>query len=249
VRGRECGVDPLETIEHEASAMRRAAARDLTAPVPGCPDWNVADLVGHLGEVHDFWAWVLASGAADEATVGAYEPPLRDANDDLVTWAGERTALLLAALAAVDPGAPRWNWSRDEQTARWIRRRMLHETVIHRWDAESAIGTPGPIAREVAADGIDEYLRVLLPASGDYHGPSGYLGLATTDTGHGWTLEFAPPAVRLTDPLNHELAEQAELVDVSGSSAEDLLLLLWERAERAVVGPLGRALLEHVRRG
>jgi uncharacterized protein (TIGR03083 family) len=249
------GVDRLATIDHgttigqEATALRRAAERDLTARVPGCPAWSAADLVRHVGEVHDVWAWVLASGAADEAAMQGYEAPVRPSEAELITWAGERTSLLLAALEAVDPDEPRWNWSGRDQTAGWIARRMLHETVIHRWDAESATGTPGPIARELAADGIDEYLRVFAASSGDYHGPSGYLGLTTTDTGLGWTLEFVPPAVRLARPWDSELAEQADRAEVYGASAEELLLLLWERTDRAVFGPLGRALLDHVRRG
>jgi uncharacterized protein (TIGR03083 family) len=236
-------VDQLATIDREATALRRAAGRDLMARVPGCPEWNVTDLVRHIGEVHDVWAWVLASGTESEAAMQAYEAPGRPSDDQLIPWAEARTALLLAAIEVVDPGAPRWNWSGQDQTARWIGRRMLHETVIHRWDAESATGTPGPIASQVAADGIDEYLRVFLLSSGDYHGPSGTLGLATTDTAHGWSVEFAPPAVRVTDSVDTAEAQ------TWAAPAEALLLRLWERGERTDIGPLAQALLDHVRRG
>jgi uncharacterized protein (TIGR03083 family) len=236
-------VDQLATIDREATALRRAVERDLMARVPGCPAWSAADLVAHVGEVHDVWGWVLASGAETEAAMQAYEAPVRPSDEQLIPWAGERTALLLAALEAVDPGAPRWNWSGQDQTARWIGRRMLHETVIHRWDGESATGTPGPIGAELAADGIDEYLRVFVPGSGAYHGASGTLRLATTDTSHAWTVQFAPPVVRVTEPRDPDEPP------TWASSAEALLLRLWERGEPTDLDPLTQALLGHVRRG
>ena len=52
----------LALIEDRSAVLRVAAAEaGVDAPVPGCPDWTVADLVAHLGEVHLFWTAVVAA--------------------------------------------------------------------------------------------------------------------------------------------------------------------------------------------
>jgi hypothetical protein len=37
------------------------------------------------------------------------------------------------------------------------------ETAVHLWDAEGALGTPGPVEEELAADGVDEVVRMFFP--------------------------------------------------------------------------------------
>jgi len=49
------GTDYLIAIRLESEDFSQAARRDLTAAVPSCPGWTVADLVGHLGGVQ---SWV-----------------------------------------------------------------------------------------------------------------------------------------------------------------------------------------------
>src|SRR5436305_715070 len=68
------------------------------------------------------------------------------------------------ALETVDPRAPAWNWSLAPKAAGFWHRRMAQETAVHRWDAESAYGNALPVERLLAVDGIDEALRVFLPA-------------------------------------------------------------------------------------
>src|ERR1019366_4529517 len=53
----------LAAIEGRPADSRDAASRsDPAARVPGCPDWSLADLVAHLGEVQRFWATVVMAG-------------------------------------------------------------------------------------------------------------------------------------------------------------------------------------------
>lgn len=55
--------DMLALIADRSEALRTAAAAaGFEARVPGCPDWSVADLVGHLGEVQLFWAADVNAG-------------------------------------------------------------------------------------------------------------------------------------------------------------------------------------------
>ena len=52
----------LAHLEAESRRFRDVLADcDPAARVPGCPDWDAADLLWHLGgEVQDFWAWVVS---------------------------------------------------------------------------------------------------------------------------------------------------------------------------------------------
>ena len=85
-------------LEDYVAALRRDgaaladAATDLTRPVPSCPDWTAADLVWHVGKVHDFWLQ-MAVGMDPEARVDLKRP----ADPDLVPWFSEGVEALAAA--------------------------------------------------------------------------------------------------------------------------------------------------------
>lgn len=57
-----------------------------------------------------------------------------------------------------------WAWGEDQHARFWARR-MLFETLVHRVDAERAVGGESGIAPALAADGVDEFL-VNLPYAG-----------------------------------------------------------------------------------
>src|SRR5207248_9867186 len=70
-------------------------------------------------------------------------------------------APLLTELAARDPddSCPTW-WPADQTYGFW-RRRMAHETTVHRVDVQGALGpVVDPITEEIALDGIDEVLTL-----------------------------------------------------------------------------------------
>ena len=58
----------LEALAEAAAGLLAAARRaDPAAGVPCCPEWTAADLVWHIGEVHDFWGHVVGDGARPPA--------------------------------------------------------------------------------------------------------------------------------------------------------------------------------------
>ena len=64
--------DPLGAIRLESDRFYALAeGADPSRPVPSCPEWTVADLVWHLGEVHWFWATDIELRATDPDTVEA----------------------------------------------------------------------------------------------------------------------------------------------------------------------------------
>lgn len=230
-------MDALAHLRRESEALL-AAATDLHAPVPGCPDWDVAEVVFHVAGIHHRWRHIAADAVVDPADLVRIPRPDRPDDDELIPWAREQVEALLAALRVLDPEAPRWNFSRGPQVGAFIPRRMAHETAIHRWDVESATGTPRPLAPVLAADGIDEFLTVYA-ARKPYTGPEGVLGLYAEDVDRSWTVQLAPPhptAVPATGEPDEVIAE----------SANDLLLWLWGRVPLDDLGTLAIALRQHV---
>ena len=191
--------DYLVPLRTEGEAFLRAAGDVPRARVPSCPDWEVADLLGHLGLLHHWVSGMLTTGAVSRpgrelpADVGADWSLARD-------WFAQGVGDLVDVLADADPDMPVWNFvdDRPAPAAFWFRR-MAHETSVHRVDAELAATAAGgerphPVALELAADGIDE--TVLLATARLRRTPvatlDGALGLSPTDGGPDRTLLLAP---------------------------------------------------------
>ncbi len=92
--------DFLAALHDESTALLAASRHaDPRAAVPGCPEWTPADLVWHIGEVHDFWGWIVRERALEP---DAYEDPTRpgsalpvdEAFAAVATFASERAAEL-----------------------------------------------------------------------------------------------------------------------------------------------------------
>ncbi|WP_127571930.1 maleylpyruvate isomerase N-terminal domain-containing protein [Georgenia faecalis] len=185
-------MDFLDVIRSE-SARFSALARQLApqAPVPTCPGWTGADLVYHLAEVQDFWAYVaVGSDGEDVAPLPRPENPA--ALPGLFDDASRRLA---TALAGADPGDACWSWDDDGHHVGWVLRRQAHEALIHRVDAELAAGVPvTPVADELAADGVDEILAVMVagvPGWSSFHPDGAAVRLEVADgaqAGRSWTL-------------------------------------------------------------
>ena len=144
----------------EASAAA-VLAHGWAAPVPGCPDWTLADLVWHLAEVQRFWAWVVRTRAQDPA---AYEEPVRHPDDELLGYAVARSAELEAALADADPAERVWTWAPRQDVA-FVLRRQAQEAAVHTVDAEQVLGDVRPIPADLGLDGLDEWLEVMVPGA------------------------------------------------------------------------------------
>ena len=104
--------------------------------MPGCPDWDAADLLWHLAGVQHSGPIV---GAAPGARRGRTRPRAPASYAELLAFFDDYSAALVAALEEADPAEPAWSWS-DEQTVGFTFRRQAHEALIHRLDAEQAAG-------------------------------------------------------------------------------------------------------------
>jgi uncharacterized protein (TIGR03083 family) len=241
----------LAGLRADGAAFRAAVGQEdtLGLPVPSCPGWTVEDLVHHLGGVYLF-----VTSFASRGVTSAPERPDRGVPPgvDALAWWDERYANLVTLLDGLDPDLPAWNWAPQPKRAEFWHRRMAHETAVHRWDAQMAVGLSEPIEAKLAADGITEVIDSWLP-SGRRRGPLdryGVVALSATDVEEVWDVRLRGEGVALldTDTLlddddHHERA-------VATGTASDLLLALWGRVPFDVLDVAGdESLLESLRTG
>ncbi|MFW6690126.1 maleylpyruvate isomerase family mycothiol-dependent enzyme [Streptomyces sp. MAR4 CNX-425] len=154
---------PAEVVAQTGLLRRTVRAADPGTRVPTCPDWDLGELAVHVGGAHRWAAELVRTRAteelADEAVPGFTGPDRRTAAG-LDRWLAEGAELLAAQLRAAGPDAGVWTWA-DEQRAAFWARRMTHETVVHRADAEGAAGVEFAVDADVAVDAIDEWLEIL----------------------------------------------------------------------------------------
>ncbi len=213
----------LDVVPREAARLAVVTAPLLDERVPSCPDWTARELVGHLWRVYWFWhAQVIAADPTDRVDPGDRPlDPDAEPGDALELAAAE----LVEAMRGAGAGASCWNWSGVNPTVSWLARRMALETAVHRYDGELCAGTPGTIDADLAADGIDEYLRVHLFADIP-DAPTATLGgtlcLACSDTGDAWTVEIGMGRLRVREGRG---PASACLL----GPASHLLLFVWNR--------------------
>lgn len=194
-----------EALILDGRAFAAAVAHDRRAVIHACPDWDTVDLLWHLTRVHWFFGKVVEDQATD---VDASFELDRPEDEELAALYDTNLDRLLRVLDATPDDTPVWTWA-PERTAGWVRRRMAHETAVHRWDAEAATGTPAPIDADLAEDGIDEFLTYFVDA-----GEAPGIGVEVADSGR-----------------RYELGEGATI----RGSASDLLLVLWRRIPPSAV--------------
>ena len=190
-----------EAGEAEVATLAAVVADvpDLSAAVPTCPGWTLADLAGHAGAVHRWATAIVVSQAESRLPFPDAESPWSSA-DGLADWLALGAKPLFSALSWAGPVTPVWTWG-PGRTSGWWARRILHETTVHRADAELALGVADPeIDSVVAADGIDEFLFNLPSARRPYKHlaslPTGAsMHLHATDSDGEWLVRFTESGI------------------------------------------------------
>ena len=220
--------DYLEVLADRSCALDDAAAGAMGVPVPTCPGWTVADLLVHVGVVWGWAAEIVATGARGDGG----EPPEDRSDGALRTWARDAADHLVDVLRGADPAAGCWTFGPPRTARFWFRRQAL-ETALHAWDVEAAVGTPAPLDPELAADGVDEHLTVMVPRSVRLR-PERWCGetvhLHRTDGEGEWVVRLGPDGAVTTERA-HSKADFA----LRGTAES---LWLW-CANRAPAGALG----------
>ena len=227
---------PAAYTEAAATEIARMAEAvrgvDPETRVPTCPDWLVAELVRHAGTVHR-WATRMVRDRVTERL----DPRTLDLGlpDDAIAYADGLAAgaePLVTTFVAADPDAPMWAWGADQHVRFWPRR-MLHETTVHRADAEIASGSEPQIDPATAADGIEELLENL-PSAGyfrprvaELRGDGESIALRSTDRGESWLIRLLPDEFRWEREAPDAAVDVATVGVAAGTA--DLMLLLYAR--------------------
>ena len=200
---------------------------DLSLPVPTCPGWDIAELVRHIGAVHRWAERMVRDGATERLARAELDLGLPPDVSGLPVWLASGGEALVATLRAADPDASIWVWGADPHVRFWSRR-MLHETTVHRADAELALGRDPAIDPDTAADGIDELLENLpnaayfAPKVAALRGDGESIRLDGTDVDVHWVVRLEPKG------FTWARGRDDASVRVSAPVA-DLLLLLYRR--------------------
>lgn len=215
--------DYKHLLRVEAARLSQVEPAHLELELPHIEGWTVRSVVGHTGWVFRFAKLSLQADPENPPSRSSVsEPP---PGDDVLEWFSAGSQELQAELDSTDLDAIRPTFT-GPQPASWWLRRLSHEVSIHRWDAESAFGSPDPIDARQARDGIDEVLEVFAPKRMQFPSLAGQgetVHLHATDIDDGeWLMTYGPDSIE----WNHSHAKG----DVAARGpVSDLLLLLWSR--------------------
>lgn len=206
-----------------------SAIPEAPVDVPSCPGWTTKDLAKHMAHVYLGQAYVVETGSQAENKEHLAPYPRTDDFLEFMSWG---FAAITKTLDINRPERPTWSWHHSDFSVDFWFRRMAHETVIHRIDAQQAVGSVTPIDEALALDGVDEVLD-FLPLMGSWpEVPNVDFGIvsivASTKNGSKvWDLNFTDQATTVSaiDKAN----VSARLV-ISGD-AEAMDLYLWGRID------------------
>jgi uncharacterized protein (TIGR03083 family) len=168
-------------LSSEVAAFAVACGKqDLDATVATCPEWTVRDLVAHVGTAYRTVGGLVRSGMTELKGAAPVRPPM-EPPADWAAWLTEGAAEFITTVRDHGFDSPIWTWQPAYPIAGFWLRRLLHDLVIHHFDADPA----ARVAPDLAADGIDDILGTVATLAGR--------GSMSGLTGDGETLQFRAP--------------------------------------------------------
>ena len=149
----------LSVVRREGEGILACARAGLDVAVPTCGDWQMSDLLLHVGSVYHRAALVVGERATEAVP---WQQPPADVEDP-IGYLADALDELVQTLSDSQADSPAWNWSDQPAVAAFWARRMAHESAVHRYDAQRAHGVAQPIDADIAHDGMDELIDLLLP--------------------------------------------------------------------------------------
>ena len=183
----------LSTIEADAARIRMAYDTHPDGRIPWSDRWTVRTVSRHVARAHHLVAGIIhGRPTADFGLVDSIELPAKD-DPGFPAWFEAGTDALCDALRTTDLDDLCWTSVPEGRVVGFWSTRMTAETLVHRWDAEVGAGlAPEPIHPAVAADGVEEYVSLVVPALRRLHrapaGPS--LQIACTDADGSWCIDL-----------------------------------------------------------
>jgi len=146
-----------ECIDSDTERLLAMGALGLDQPVPCCQGWTVADVASHVAHVYEHKVRVMADNAWPDPW-----PPTDEVQQPPLVALTDAKAHLFAEFADHELADETTTFSVDDSTIAFWVRRMSREVAVHRYDAELAHDRVTPVPDDIALDGVDEVLRVML---------------------------------------------------------------------------------------
>ena len=236
--------DYIGCVASEGERFASAAEQgEMTVPIASCPDWNMRDLVCHLGMIH---LWAAANVAFPEPDwldveelpdLVRYWPDLAagyPADPELVPWYRDTLANLVDVLKSAPADVEAFTFLPAPSPLSMWARRQASEIAIHRFDAEQARGLATHFEPDFAADMLDELLSGFTPRMkpADIE-TAQVISVQTEDTGDAWYVTIGPERA--------ETARHGDAADLAlSATAAELYLLLWNRTPDSSVTMTGK---------
>lgn len=183
----------VAAVRREGEGIVAAAGMGLDVTVRTCGEWTVRDLLLHVGQIYAHVGRLLAERITTDP--GGKSPVPGDV--DPVGYVADTLEELVDALASSAPETPVWNWSSEPDVAAFWARRMAHESAVHRYDAQRAHGVAQPLDPDLAHDGMDELVDLILPrimARDHPRPPDAVYAFTATDVGE-WIVHTSPGGI------------------------------------------------------
>lgn len=227
----------LESTERIAEIL---TSDEPALRVTTCPDWTLSDLALHVGRAQRWAQRITETRAQEPVDLSAVDLELPATTTSYGAWLCSGATAFSAAVRSADARTPVWSWSDDQSVGFWLRK-ITHDTIIHRIDAELTVGIRPSLAAQMASDGVADLLAAITTLSTAGHpdpifeglrGHGQTLQLQATDTADEWFVTRMPEGVRWT-------RGRGEADAIVRGNAFDLLLALYRRAPIHVVDVIG----------
>ena len=184
-------------VRGEGEGILSAGRLGLDVPVKTCGRWKMRDLLLHVGRVYTRAGTLVG----ERQTTKMDYPPAPPRGTDPLVYLDEALDHLVHALGDADPDTPAWNWSSEPDVAAFWARRMAHESGVHHFDAQRAHGLAQPVDADLAHDGMDELIDLILPRIRERDGkelPEATYCFTATDDGF-WPVRLGPDGIERLD--------------------------------------------------
>ena len=201
----------------------------------------------HVGRAHRWAQRITETRAQKPIDMSAVDLELPGTTSRYGPWLCSGAAAFSAAVQSASTRTAVWSWSDDHSVGFWLRK-ITHDTIIHRIDAELTVGLRPSLPPQTASDGVADLLAAIATLSNAGHpdpifkglrGLGETLQLQATDTADEWFVTRTPEGVHWTPGRGAADA-------IVRGDALNLLLALYRRAPIQVVDVIGNeTLVDH----